>query len=123
MNDRQWEEHKRLMLCWSKCFSRVKKALNLNGVAMAGVDTDDNGGHTADVLVERIEHLNYIIKKCGKQFRLYEQLHKDKGTESGDEKAAVNRGYAVMCENVLSNPKVTVPTNIRVVEKSADNDE
>lgn len=45
--------------------------------------------------------LTEAVRAAARQFRVYEKLHFEKGTEEGKEKAAVNAEYARMLERFL----------------------
>ena len=50
---------------FDKCIRRIAAAVT--GKACAGVDTDDNGGHTAEVLVDAVEQRRAEIARLRKQ--------------------------------------------------------
>jgi hypothetical protein len=61
------------------------------------------------------QQLRIALTKAAAKFRIYEQLHFAKGTNEALEKAAVNAGYAIMCEEALSSlpPSSEKPGELR----------
>lgn len=49
-------------------------------------------------------HKTTALRAAAKQFRFYEQLHRQKGTPDGDKKALANRNLAQMMEMALEIP-------------------
>lgn len=64
----------------------------------------DDALHMEESLGVRVRALEDALRRAAKQFRLYEKLHRDKGTDEARAKANSNMIFAQLCERALRPP-------------------